>query len=142
MNHLIRTSGPLPPGGYEFNDGITGKVYKDTHTLFDARVKEIIRDRLANRRLFTDETKVDATAVARELSAYTCGRLNNDPRYCTNGLPTSPKAAVAVLPEVKKQTKVCPACGSDSVSPVYCKTCSGKKITGYTCNVCHKEFPK
>lgn len=141
-HHLIRTNGPMLPAGFEFQDRVTGKIYKDTHTLFDERVKQIIRDRLANRRLFTDETKVDATAVAKELSAYTCARLGNDPRFCTNGLPSSPKAAVAALPEAKKQTKICPACGSENVSEVYCKTCSSRRLTGYTCNVCKKAFPK
>jgi len=137
--HLIRTEGQMPPGGFSFHDRITGKSYNDTHTLFADRVREIIRDRLANKRLFTDANATDFNAVAKELSLQTCGRLKNSLRYCTDGTPQKPKSAVSELP-VKKQTGVCVACGSDNVEPIYCPTCTGKRIIRYKCLVCLKEF--
>jgi hypothetical protein len=48
---------------------------------------EIIHDRLANHRLFTDSALVSPDHVARELSAQNCARLHNNPLFCSNGLP-------------------------------------------------------
>ncbi len=36
---LIRTEGAMIPGGYRFDDPITGKHYEDMHTLFAKRVR-------------------------------------------------------------------------------------------------------
>lgn len=137
MKHLlIRTEGPFPPSGYEFQDRITGKRYSDTHSQFSERVKQIIKDRLANRRLFTDEKLVDPLYVSKELSEYTCARLRNDPKYCTDGI-SSMVPTPAIIKQLKAvQNRICPKCGSANLSEVLCKTCSGKRVTGYKCDQC------
>ena len=130
---LIRTDGTYPPGAYAFEDRITGKQYRDTHTPFDERVKEVIRDREANRRLFTDERKVDPTYVALEISEQICARLNGDSRYCTDGtLPTSPKSSLHKTFQAVKD-KTCPICGEGDMKPIQCPTCSSVRIVRYEC---------
>jgi predicted RNA-binding Zn-ribbon protein involved in translation (DUF1610 family) len=133
--HLIRTEGIFPPGGYYFQDPITGKKYDDTHTTFSLRVQEIIRDRKANARLFTDQKRVDATYVERELSEQICQRLNGNPRFCTDGTLNQPKSPILAKMEAVA-SRQCPSCGSSDVKAIACSTCSSLKITGYQCNAC------
>lgn len=143
MRHrLIRTSGEFPPGAYSFHDRITGKKYEDSHTTFDERVKQIINDRNANRRLFTDARFVDATYIGIEISEQICERINNNPRFCSDGTvpvqvqyPQGPPIPVAT-------TKTCRFCGSGNLKPVYCQTCGGNKIDSYLCVACGKDNPK
>jgi hypothetical protein len=135
---LIRTNGAMPPGGFVFDDPITGKKYHDLNTFFDVRVKQIIRDRLANHRLFTDDALVSFDHVARELSAANCARLGNNPLFCSNGLPPAIQPVAASTPPAGK---VCRWCGSADLSPVYCPTCSSAKLTGWSCRKCGKESP-
>ena len=138
---LIRTTGPMPPGGFVFHDPITGAQYHDLHTRFDERVRQIITNRKANHRLFTDESRVDSTHVARELSEQICQRLNNHPKYCSNGLPrVSSNFRVTAAPQ--PAVKGCRYCGSDKLTEVVCPTCLGHKVVGYKCQSCGKESPK
>lgn len=139
MKHqLIRTDQTFPPAGYEFHDRITGKRYTDTHTPFASRVKEIIRDRQANARLFTDPKAVDELYVSKELSEYTCARLNNNPKFCTDGVtPSQPQSFLA--PKFKRlEEKVCPNCGG-KLKEIFCKTCTARRITGYECLTCNTK---
>jgi len=140
---LIRTTGAMLPGGYCFADPITGKGYYDMHTRFDARVDEIINDRRANHRLFTDEAKLDPTHVAKELSEQNCERLKNNPLFCSNGLPvvSSQNTQQTVILSAPT-TKGCRYCGSDKLTEVVCPTCLGRKVVGYKCQSCGKEMPK
>lgn len=148
---LIRTNGPLPPAGYEFQDPIIvdpitnkHKRYKDTHTRFNERVKEIIRDRLANRRLLTSDAQLDPELVAEELSEYTCRRLNGNPRFCSGGATANAKAArrqALAVESPKVLNRPCTKCGSLDLRPIYCPTCSALKITGWKCNACGIQLP-
>lgn len=126
---LIRTTGVFPPGGYAFRDHITGKNYTDTHTTFDQRVNEIIRDRSANSRLFTDQKLVAFDDVSNELSHQICERIGGDPNWCTDGNPVRQPTPVVA------SGKNCPKCSAAMIAEL-CKTCSGNKITGYKCSAC------
>lgn len=138
---LFQTKGPLVPGGFEFHDRITNIRYSDTHTFFDERVAQIVRDRLANRRLYTDENLGTKSQVAVELGEYTCARLGNDPRWCTDGQPGKPKAAVAPASfRGQAAPRECPNCKSAKLIPKQCPTCTTIRITGYTCSVCNHFF--
>lgn len=132
---LIRLDGAMPPGGYAFIDRITGKHYTDTHTFFNDRVRQIVNDRMANHRLFTDERLVDELNVAKELSEYTCARLRGNPKFCGVGNNTPISKAFKAL-----SLKVCPHCGSTELDEILCKTCSGRRVTGYTCKSCKKKI--
>lgn len=141
MKHtLIRTNGPLIPGGFQFQDQITGKTYVDHHTRFDQRVREIIRDRQANARLFTDQRFVDRAFVEQELSVQNCTRLKNNPLFCTDGLPkVNGPASVQYIPERGPAGKVCRYCRGEEFEEVLCSTCAGRKIVGYRCKRCRRE---
>ncbi len=133
--HLIRKDGPFPPGAYTFFDSVTGKSYQDSHTLFDERVRQIINDRNANHRLFTNEKLVDFEYVSQQLSEQICERLNGNPTYCT-GLPV-PVATVVAPPVPAGRT--CRFCGSGNLEAVLCATCGGSKIDHWLCKDCKKE---
>jgi len=130
---LIRTEGTYPPGAYAFEDRITGKQYRDTHTPFAERVKEVIRDRQANARLFTDQKRVDPVSVAQEISEQICARLNGDPRYCTDGiLPSSPQSSLHTEFQAVRERR-CPICGTDDLKAIQCPTCTSVRIIRYEC---------
>lgn len=129
----------MPPSGYRFDDPITGKKYADLHTSFEGRVREIIRDRNANHRLFIDERFVSAEYVARELSEFCCRRLKNNPMFCSNGLP---KINQLVQSPVVLRGKTCRFCQSSELEEILCATCFGRRVTGYKCKSCGKETPK
>ncbi len=143
MSHpfkLIRTNGVMISGGYQFHDPVTGKIYQDRHTLFPARVLEIVRDRKANARLFTDQKFVDPAFVEIELSVQNCTRLKNNPLHCTNGLPrvNGPVDAAPVM----AVGRTCRFCGGTELTEIVCASCSGRRVTGYKCVKCHKENPR
>lgn len=133
---LIRTNGPMPPGGFQFSDPITGKKYADLHTSFEGRVAEIIRDRNANHRLFTDDRLVSAEHVSRELSEFCCRKLKNNPMFCSNGLPQINQLAPVSAPVAKR----CRHCGSNDLEEILCPTCSGRKVIGYKCKACGRQM--
>lgn len=137
---LIRENGTLIPGGYQFRDPITGKQYLDTHTLFPARVRQIINDRKANARLWTNQALVDPIHVGTELSVQNCTRLKRNPLFCTDGLPRVNQApAQSFTPALAPAGKVCRFCGGQKLEEILCQVCSGKKIVGYRCLNCFKE---
>lgn len=135
---LIRTTGPIVPGGFQFSDPITGKQYKDTYTLFDQRVKQIINDRTANKRLVGNQNRLNYDFVARELSEYTCIRLNASPDYCTGGSRPQPTYHNPPPPQPVITDKLCPYCNVAALVKEVCVTCGGK-IT-FTCNNCHRHI--
>ncbi len=143
MSHpfkLIRTNGSLIPGGFKFSDPITGKQYSDMHTLFDGRVKEIARDRLANQRLIKDNKFLSLDHIADELSIQNCQRLKQNKLLCSNGLPpvNQPVDAAPVM----AVGRTCRFCGGTELTEIVCASCSGRRVTGYRCTKCQKENPR
>lgn len=138
---LIRTNGPLIPGGFQFSDPITGKQYSDHHTLFSQRVSQIINDRRANARLFTDQKEIDPGYVSQILSEQNCTRLKGNRLFCSDGTIPQP-APVNFIPQPAPAGKRCRYCGSENLEEVLCSSCSGRRVTGYRCKACHRENPK
>lgn len=129
---LIRTTGTMIPGGFVFTDTVTGKTYNDMSVTFDTRVKQIIADRFANKRLFQDMRFVDYEYVATELSHQNCIRLKNNPLFCDDGIPR----ATAASSTPQNYTRTCPRCGGSSFSEELCSTCSSRKVVSRTCDKC------
>jgi hypothetical protein len=102
---------------------------------FDEQVQRIIKHRLANPKVYlpSDTEHLSPTSVAVELDDYTCQRIGNNSNYCTGGIGTSQPARVVV--------RTCPKCGK-ALTEKICATCSGRRVTGYKCDVCKTEFPK
>lgn len=136
---LIRTDGIFPPGGYPFIDHVTGKQYKETGATFNVRVKEIIRDRLANQRLFTDPKKVDPIHVSLELSEYVCARLKGNSQFCTDGTLNQPQPVIQQKLDAIANRK-CPNCGSLNLKATVCPTCAKIRVTGYECKDCGQKI--
>lgn len=130
---LLRITGPYPPNGYPFQDRITGKAYKDMAASFEVRVAQIVNDRLANKRLITNQSQVSPSAVAQELSEYVCEQLNGNPRYCTNN---GTRSRVS-LPQPFITDKACKFCGKYELRRSVCTSCGGK--ISFTCNACGKS---
>ena len=142
-SRLIRTTGTMPPGGFVFNDSVTGKQYNDTHTFFDARVRQIINDRLANKRLLKGDAQIDPGAVAIELSEQMCERMQGNKRFCSESPKAQSPRLVVIAPIAQGSlARKCDKCGSDSLKPEYCTTCSKLKIVGWKCQACGANLPK
>lgn len=135
---LIRTNGPMPPGGYQFTDPITGKVYRDRDTLFEGRVKQVVRDRQANARLITNPKFTDPANVAGEISAQNCQRLRNDPKYCTGGAVAQAVRLSAAARPVYVEGQPCPFCKATTIKKAVCLTCGGKIM--FTCLACRRGW--
>lgn len=135
---LIRTTGEFPPGSFTIHDSVTGKNYSDQHTTFDERVKEIVRDRLANRRLFVDARLVDPGYVSDWLSEAICQRLNYNGKFCEgDGVALQTANMPRPMPAVPADKRC--VCGSNDLEIATCATC-GNKIIGYRCKKCGAEF--
>lgn len=68
-------------------------------TTFEKQVKNIMAMRLANPQ---HNLPTDYLSCARELSEYTCKRLNNHPRYCIQVGGNDPKKALSPYPGSQK----------------------------------------
>lgn len=131
---LLRTTGPWPPGGFQYSDGTTGKQYNEGHYTFEDLVRAVIRDRLANKRLWTDVRLVDTEYVATQVSEQNCARLNGDNRFCSgNG------AGVAAPSYVGSPMEAKCICGSKDLESKTCVSCGNKRV-GYRCRKCGNEF--
>lgn len=135
---LIRTEGPYPPGSFIFRDPITNKNYTDTHTGFDERVKQIIKDRQANMRLIRDATRLGYDTVATELSEQICERLNYNSKFCTGDAVVSPSDMNGT--PITRPGMTCTRCGATQIEELICPTCSGRRVIGWKCKICKHEM--
>lgn len=135
---LIRTTGEFPPGGFAFNDPVTGKVYRESHYTFEDVVQMVIRNRNANRRLVTDPKQLDAQYVADQISEAICQRLDYNPRYCVgDGVNNQTAGMPRPTPTVPAGRKC--VCGSTDLDVAICQSCGGK-VVGLRCKTCGNEF--
>ncbi len=131
---LINRKGEFPTGGWLFQDPRTGKKFKDGD--FDNVVQQIRLHRLANPNIYPPEDGqwFDTELVSRELEKYTCDRLGNNPRFCADGvihpISPAPDAKIVTMPTP------CIKCGETQGRENYCASCSGRRVTGYSCVAC------
>lgn len=88
----------LPPGGFSYIQTDTGMRFDGMRSFKEVCI-EIKKHRLAN-----NLKRASMTEIAEDLDKYTCGRLGNDPRWCSTGTTT------AYVPVVR--TIGCGGCGS------------------------------
>lgn len=131
---IIRFS-PQPPGGFVFTDPrVPAKKFGKGGGKDDLD-NEVLEWRLLNPQVYPPSEPKFLTRehVSAETHTYNCNRLGNNPKYCKDD--NAPKVRSIA------GSTTCPACGG-ALAPVYCATCSGKKIKGYTCQNCKKRWPK
>lgn len=131
---LIRRNGAYPPGGYPFQDARTGMKFDGMSDSFSGIVNQIIAHRQANPNIYSpSEGKwFNFDLVADELDRATCLRLGNSDKWC-RGV----NDVTVALPKAK----VCPSCDVP-LEEKLCPTCSGRRLVGYRCPKCGKDFPK
>lgn len=91
-----------PPGGWQWVEPRVGKdiIPHPLAVTFDQAVARIVEFRAANPRL---GLSTDTGAVRRELIAYTCSRLNNDPKFVI--MVDEPAGAPGEIVAVKKKAE-------------------------------------
>ena len=131
---LIRHNGPHPPGGFPFVDPKTGMKFSGQEGGIRDTVERVLQHRLSNPKIFSG-ADLGFDDVLEEVDCWQCTRLGSDSRWCTNGKPGSPQIVVRVA------NQFCPDCGS-TMTEKLCATCGGRKVVGYTCGKCGKEYSK
>lgn len=134
MSYRLKSrTATFPPSGFLFTDPKTGMKFTDG--AFGDVVLAIIKHRRANPRIYPpDEMEaLDVSSVGNELDAFTCSRLKNHGHFCESGEPVP--ISVDGL-ELMQMPNKCPKCASSNGYQILCKTCSGKRVTGYYCAEC------
>jgi hypothetical protein len=136
---LIVKNGPFPPGGHLFKDLRTGLVFE--HGTFDDVTNQIQKHRMANPKVYpaSEPQLLDLHYIAIEQEKFTCMRLNNDARYCESGEPIPINTQGM---DLMTMSAPCPKCGCTTGWQVICRTCAGKKRTGFYCENCKNLCPR
>jgi hypothetical protein len=139
---VLRTGVGMLPGGIRYEDPrIPAAQWKDDHTFLADRTREVIKFRLANQKTYPEVEWTQYHFVAQQIVDFNAQRMSGNSlfgQYFMEGATV--QASPVSVPGVTS-TRKCPECGGD-LSPKFCPTCSGQKITSYECKSCKKEFPK
>lgn len=130
---LIRRTGPQPPGYFSFRDPVTGMQFPGEGGIRDVAAK-VAQHRLSNVGKFTHE-QLDFDNIVDEIDCWTCIRLGNPKQFCTDGKIGSPQTVLRV------SSQTCPECAT-LMTERLCQSCGGRKIVGYTCHKCGKDYDK
>ena len=130
----IRENVGMMPGGIIYEDPRTPAAkWLDDHTWTDERARQIVAFRLANPTIYPEPEWTDVKFVAQQVVDFNCQRIGYNPQFCMEYNKPAPYVAPAA--------RTCPEDGA-KLDEKYCPTCSGKKLIGYECPVCKKEYPK
>lgn len=130
---LIRHNGPHPPGGFPFVDPKTGMRFSGHEGGIRDVVERVLQHRLSNPKIFTKAEDISFDAVLELVDCYQCARLGSPKQYCTDGKNGNPQVILRVV------SKYCPDCTTTMIER-YCPTCSSRRLIGYACPKCGKEF--
>lgn len=126
----------MPPGGIIYEDPrIQSAKWTDDHTFLDERTSEVIKFRAANPNIYPEPEWTQTAFVRQQITDFNCQRLGNNPSYCLE------ERTLKSVPFVPRAARLCPDCSVEIV-PKYCPSCAGKRLIGYECPTCKKEFPK
>lgn len=129
------TASQFPQGGWPFEDPLTKRKFNGWEGTPQMIAVKVAEHRRANPQLYPDGKGQDLNSIVQEIYAQKVrvmpwlftGYPDKNPAY-----PSQP-AAKAVVIKGEKCT-----CGATEFKPVYCPTCSGRRITGYVCASCGK----
>lgn len=140
MSFKLRSrTGAFPPGGFQFKDPRTGLKFE--HGDFKDVVSQIIKHRQANPRIYPKDfpESFDFNTVSNILDSYTCDRLKNSPKWCISGEPEP--VDVSGL-ELMLLPSPCYKCHCNQGYEIICKSCAGRRRTGFYCRDCLTIIPK
>lgn len=134
----------FPPDGFSFSDPHTAMKFDDEHADLNTQIARVIEHRKANPGIYPTHNiaAFHPASVAQEIIVQVCSR---HPQLCEDsalvGTMKNPviSFAPAQVPIVKTQRpngQPCSKCNGDDFEPIYCKTCSGNRITGWRCKKC------
>jgi len=122
-------------GGYPYRDERTGFNFDPNHGDIREKVELVLKHRRANPHFYppSDGQYFDKNFIAGQIETYIC---QQKPDLCGDG----PYVAPPVTNVTVQPSKQCPKCLNVDWKPIYCPTCSGQRITGWECNVCHGKI--
>lgn len=139
--HLSYKPGGMLPGGYPYTDPRTGRKFDG----FDAggagdQIMRIAKYRMANPRIFPEPEWADQHFIAKQLLEYQFQRLGNNMKYfvATDGTQSNPIVYAPKTPAANVTPPNRCECGAN-MAPVYCKTCSAQRLTGWKCPTCGRQ---
>ena len=132
----IRTNVGFIPGGYLYEDPRTPTaVWNQPHFNIDDVAAGVQAFRLANLRIYPEPEWTDYKFIRQQVVDFNCRRIGFDPNFCQDVNKTT------YAPPLPESNRTCPKCQTVLV-PMFCPTCSGRRVTGYKCEACKSEFPK
>ena len=127
----------FPPGGWPFTDPKTGRKFNGWEGTPQMIAVKVVEHRRANPSLYPDGAGQDVNAIIQEIFAQKVKAMP----WLFTGFPDQGPGAYPSQPapaSVSIRGEKC-SCGATEFKPVYCPTCSGRRIIGYTCASCGKS---
>lgn len=140
MNTKLRNrNGEFPAGGHLFIDPRTGMTFE--HGDFNDITSQIQKHRMANPKVYppSEPELLSPHHIGIQQEFFTCMRLHNDPRHCESGEPVPVNTNGLTL---MVMSAPCPKCGCKTGFQIICKTCQGRKRTGFYCENCKNLCPR
>ncbi len=130
------TSSQFPPDGYPFVDAKTGMKFNGWEGNPQSQAVRIAAHRAANPRHYPDGAGQDVNGIIQELFEQKAKKMPWIFVGFADQHPAQPypNNTATVIVNGEKCS-----CGNTQFTPIYCATCSGKRITGYKCASCGKQ---
>lgn len=130
------TASQFPAGGWPFEDPLTKRKFNGWEGSPQMIAVKVAEHRRGNPTFYPDGKGQDVGGIIQEIFAQKVkvapwlftGHPDRDVAY-----PSQPKGSPVTIRGEK-----C-SCGATEFEPVYCPTCSGRRITGYKCRSCGKS---
>lgn len=132
---LKQPNGPFPAGGWPFSDKRTNRAFNGMDYTLDMLVMAVIDHRKRNPNLYPPEQPepFNRDLVMQEILRQ---KQTTNPELFvgfvgngTNGVPVNVAVSIGA-------PKFPCTCGKNDWEPTFCPTCSGRRVTGYTCKAC------
>lgn len=132
---LKNPNAQFPPGGWPFKDERTGFKVGEYEGTPEMQAEKVIKNRRANPHLYpaAEGHWFSRDAVVQEIYR----NKFKTHAYLFAGRPDKTASSVLSPPrkQIEQAASIC-ACGANYFEPVYCPTCSGKRIKSYKCRKC------
>ena len=140
MGLNLKNNKKIIPAGVPFTDERTGRVFDAYQMGLRETVKAIIQHRSSNPTFYPsgDAKWFDVVEVRQEVLREV---YKKRPDLFVGFNASSSPQRVMVSASKPAAPSTC-QCGSTEFDPVYCPTCSGRRVTGFKCQNCGKVSKK